>query len=251
MKSIEIVPLLQDNYSYLIRYGKKAFVVDPSESGLIAQKLQKKSSTLSHILVTHSHADHVGGVPELAKRYGASVIGPKDPKIPCLDHPLDDGERVIIGPYCVRALSTPGHSSAHLAFLLEEERILFTGDLLFGCGAGKLEEDSQDCAHTMWSSLEKILAFEEDTQIYPGHEYTKQNLSFAAHLEKENPWLNERALSLEKKSAKLVPTTVGLEKKTNPFLRANRIEMQRLVAQETATPGDVLWEIRKRKNRFS
>jgi len=215
------IPLLRDNYAYLIVCEKtnNAAIVDPSEAGPILSKVKEEKVTLRAILNTHHHHDHTGGNPGLLDRWTLQVYGYAADKerIPGLTHPLNDGDEVRIGELTGKVLFIPGHTRGHIAYLFENK--LFCGDTLFVAGCGRLFEGT---AEQMHDSLTKLRQLPEDTLVYCGHEYTEKNIQFALTLEPNNKHLTEkmqRARSLRAKGISTVPSTMAEEMETNPFLR--------------------------------
>lgn len=202
--------MLQDNYAYLIEDGQRVMIIDPSETNPVLDWLLKNGRTLSHILITHNHADHTGGVEALRKKFGAEVIGPESGP-----HPLNG----------VEAIDTPGHCFPHVAYYFPAQGWVFSGDCLFGAGCGRLSGDS---AAAMWASLQKLAALPDETRVFFGHEYTLDNLAFAAFVEPGNPAIQARR---QRVTAALdaggfsTPSTMAEEKATNPFLRAGDVSV--------------------------
>jgi hydroxyacylglutathione hydrolase len=206
---VHILRVLQDNYAYLVEYGDHTLVVDPSESAPIIACVEKLGCNITHILITHHHGDHTGGVAALRARYGAAVMDPSS------------GPRPLDG---VEAIDTPGHCFPHVAYYVPKQKWLFSGDCLFGAGCGRLAGDS---AAIMWASLQKLKALPDETEVYFGHEYTRDNLAFAASVEPENTAIVERRARVAKalnEGRFSVPSTITEEKMTNPFLRAGDVE---------------------------
>jgi len=215
---IIIIPQLENNYSFLMIYGKNALLIDPAEKNLYSL-VEEKNLTLTHILSTHHHTDHVAANEYLKKKTNCQIYGPNDDRIPGITKKLLDLEKFSIGPFSFQALATPGHTTSHIVYNMEKEKVLFSGDTLFGMGCGRLFEGS---AEQMLQSLQKICRLDENTLIFCGHEYTLKNLCFARNLEKGNGFLNKRletveALVSQKKPT--IPFSLKQEKVTNPFLR--------------------------------
>jgi len=221
MLKILTVPAFQDNYLWLIHDGVHAAVVDPGDAVPILSALAENRLALAAILLTHHHADHVGGVPALLQRFPVPVFGPRGENIPQITHPLGEGNRVTVPGIGLQlsVLDVPGHTSGHIAYHAREQDWLFCGDTLFAGGCGRLFEGTPD---QMAESLEKLAGLPEQTQIFCAHEYTLANLRFANEVEPDNMALKAR---IEREQAKrdrgepTVPSTVGIEKETNPFLR--------------------------------
>jgi hydroxyacylglutathione hydrolase len=256
MSTLEIdpVPCLKDNYAYLIYDRAEAVcgVVDASEAEPVKRALEAKRLALTHILSTHHHMDHVGGNLALKEAFKVKVVGAaKDAaRIPGLDIGLNEGDTFKLGSHAARVLEIPAHTSQHIAFWFEKDRAVFTGDTLFAMGCGRLFEGTAD---QMWTSLSKLMALPNDVRIYCGHEYTEANGRFALTVEPRNPDLLARMHDVRAVRAKglpTIPSTMGLEKKTNPFLRAASPEIRRTLDLETARDVDVFAETRRRKDKF-
>ena len=247
---IEIIPCLSDNYAYLVKAGELCAVVDPSEPGPVKAALAAKGWRLSHILNTHHHLDHTGGNLALAREFGATVVGPgKDAaRIPGLDIGVDEASGWEFGGLKVAVLEVPAHTSGAIAFVIEGNA--FTGDTLFAMGCGRLFEGDPAM---MWASLSKLITLTDDTKIYCGHEYTESNGRFALTLEPGNAALVARmddVRAVRAKGAPTVPSNMGLEKATNPFLRAGSAEIRKSLGMEKASDVAVFGEIRRRKDSF-
>lgn len=255
MRVIQI-PLLQDNYGYLIVCGRtnRAAAVDPSEAGPLLRRVEQEGVALKAILNTHHHRDHTGGNPALLKRFPLEVYGHRldEGRIPGLTRPLDDGDEVRIGELIGKVFFIPGHTRGHIAYLFDNS--LFCGDTLFVAGCGRLFEGS---AEQMQRSLERLRALPADTLVYCGHEYTEKNLRFAATLEPKNAKLAEkleRMRSLRAKGLSTVPSTMKEEIETNPFLRWESQEIQANLRKEfpglRPDPVSVFAKARELKDRF-
>ena len=255
MKIIQI-PLLRDNYAYLIVCEKtnEAAIVDPSEAEPVLRQVEKEKVALKAILNTHHHHDHTGGNPGLLGRRSLEVYGHMADKgrIPGLTHPLNDGDEVRIGELRGKVLFIPGHTGGHIAYLFENK--LFCGDTLFVAGCGRLFEGT---AEQMHDSLTKLRQLPEDTLVYCGHEYTEKNIQFALTLEPNNKHLTEkmqRARSLRAKGISTVPSTMAEERETNPFLRPASREIQenlkRMFPNLSLDPVAVFAKVRELKDQF-
>jgi len=254
MLAIEPVACLTDNYAYLIHDSASGLcaIVDPSEPAPVKRALAERGFKLTHILNTHHHLDHTGGNIPLKEEFGAEVVGPaKDrERIPGIDTGVDESTGWTFGAHRVRVLEIPAHTRAHIAFAFEDENAVFTGDTLFAMGCGRLFEGTPDM---MWSSLSKLMQLDDKTRVYCGHEYTLNNGRFALTLEPGNSELTTRMKAVEAIRAKnmpTVPTTIGLEKKTNPFLRPQSAEIRKTLGMEAAGDVDVFAEMRRRKDNF-
>jgi hydroxyacylglutathione hydrolase len=216
------VPAFNDNYLWLIHDGHHAAAVDPGDAAPILDALATHKLALTAILLTHHHADHIGGVPQLLDRYDVPVFGPRNDGIAAVTHPLSEGDRIAVPGLDLQldVLDVPGHTRGHIAYVRREGvHWLFCGDTLFAGGCGRLFEGTPA---QMASSLSKLAALPEDTLVYCAHEYTLSNLRFALAVEPGNPALQLRmADESAKRAAGLptVPSNIGIEKATNPFLR--------------------------------
>ena len=225
---VEIIPCLQDNYSYLIidESNKTASVVDPSEAKPIINFIEKENINLKYILNTHHHYDHIGGNKDLKKKYNSVVIGFKDDanRIPEIDILLEDNQIWKADNFEAKIMHIPGHTTGHICYHFFKEKLIFTGDTLFSLGCGKLFEGTyQD----MFSSLKKIKKLSQDTKIYCGHEYTLQNSKFCIEYDPENTKLKNKITEIKKKlenNLPTIPSTLKDENECNIFLRAKDVE---------------------------
>jgi hydroxyacylglutathione hydrolase len=248
MLDIEIVPCLTDNYAYLVKAGAACAVVDPSEPGPVRAALARRGWRLSHILNTHHHLDHTGGNLALKQEFGAEIVGPaKDAaRIPGLDIGVDETGWTF-GGLPVQVLEVPGHTRGAISFVIAGHA--FTGDTLFAIGCGRLFEGD---AAMMWASLSKLMRLPDETRIWCGHEYTVANGRFALTLEPDNRALAARMDEVTALQAgrPTLPSTMALEKATNPFLRPDSRAIRQTLGMEEAETVAVFAEIRRRKDRF-
>jgi len=252
----EVVPLraFRDNYIWTLRNDRYAAVVDPGDAQPVLDYLQREQLELCAILATHHHADHVGGVAELLARRAVPVYGPRGEPIPTLTHPVHEGDQVEIAQLGLRfsVLDIPGHTRAHIAYYGANS--LFCGDTLFACGCGRLFEGT---APQMAASLAKLAALPDATLVYSGHEYTLANIDFARTVEPENEELEARAASeaeKRKRDRPTLPSTIGREKKTNPFLRCLQpaviASAEKYLGTRASDPVQVFAALRKWKNAY-
>jgi hydroxyacylglutathione hydrolase len=216
---IVAVPALKDNYIWLLHHRGRAAVVDPGEGAPVIEQLRREGSTLTAILLTHHHADHVGGVEELLSHRSVPVYGPAAESIAEVDHPLGDGDRVDLPDLGLQfeVLDVGGHTRGHIAYYAAN--LLFCGDTLFGGGCGRIFEGTPA---QMWRSLSRLAALPPQTAVYCAHEYTEANLRFALAVEPDNPDLHRRiesVHSLRSQGQPSVPSTLAEELASNPFLR--------------------------------
>jgi len=257
--SVLTVPAFSDNYLWLIHDGSKAVAVDPGDAGPIMAALDAHKLSLTAILLTHHHADHVGGVEALLRHVNDPnfpVYGPRREEIAGVTVRLGEGDTVEIGAPNLRfdVLDVPGHTSGHIAYVEREQGWLFCGDTLFACGCGRLFEGTPA---QMTDSLAKLAALPPETLVYCAHEYTIGNVRFALAAEPGNRVLQERFAAEEEKRAQnkpTVPSTIGLEKHTNPFLRCAEPEILRGLQAagrlDDSDPVAALAALREWKNGF-
>src|SRR5262247_1418714 len=255
MKIIQI-PLLRDNYGYLVVCPKTnaAAIIDPSEAEPVRQRVEQEKVALVAIANTHHHRDHTGGNEGLLAHQKLKVYGHQSDKsrIPGLTDGIDEGDEIQVGELRGKVLFIPGHTTGHVAYLFANN--LFCGDTLFTAGCGRLFEGTPE---QMQASLKKLMKLPDDTKVYCGHEYTESNLRFAMTLEPKNHKLVsrfERVQGLRARGASTVPSTMEEEKQTNPFLRWDSKEIQaRLKAGSSGLrldPVSVFATVRKLKDAF-
>jgi hydroxyacylglutathione hydrolase len=257
--TVDIIPVFADNYIYLLGDSDLglAMVVDPGDAAPVEKALRERDLHLALILNTHHHRDHVGGSEKLARLYGAPIIGPAKERgrIDNLARGVADGDTVSFSTLHGRVMETHGHTSGHIAFYFPEIKALFCGDTLFSLGCGRLFEGT---AAEMWASLTALRGLPDDTLVYCGHEYTEANAKFALALDKNNPALKARAAEaadLRKQGKPTLPAILGMEKKTNPFLRVDQPDFQQVLAKagmpvNDAAPAAVFGALRAAKDRF-
>ena len=225
---VEIIPCLQDNYSYLVidETNNTACVVDPSEALPIIDFISNKNINLKYILNTHHHFDHIGGNKDLKKKYNLSVVGFKGDKnrIPEIDILVEDNEIWKADNFEARIFHIPGHTNGHISFFFHKDKFVFTGDTLFSLGCGRIFEGTYQ---EMFNSLDKIKNLPKDTKVYCGHEYTLQNSKFCIKHDSNNLDLKKKISEINNKiknNLPTVPTTIKEELECNIFLRANDLE---------------------------
>lgn len=234
------IPAFKDNYIWLLRKGRSAVVVDPGDASPVLDVLEREGLALKAILITHHHADHQGGISALLAQYPADVFGPAAESITALTHPLLGGESIRLDSIGAdfKVLALPGHTLGHLAYLSDER--LFCGDTLFGAGCGRLFEGSPAQMH---DSLARLAALPGDTAVYCAHEYTETNLRFALMIEPGSRSLRRRVDEVavaRGKGLATIPTTIELEKATNPFLRCQVPEVIASVRNRGEDASDAL-----------
>jgi hydroxyacylglutathione hydrolase len=243
---------LNDNFGVLLHdpaSGETASI-DAPEAGPIENALQEAGWRLTHILNTHHHPDHTGANLELKEKTGCKIAGPAESRIPGIDIELREGDEFALGAHKAKIIATPGHTLDHIAYWFGDDKLVFVGDTLFSLGCGRVFEGTPP---QMWNSLQKLMALPPETRVYCGHEYTEANAQFALTIEPGNALLVERAeevvLECRRKQPTL-PTTIGDELDTNPFLRADQPDLQEQIGMAGADPASVFAEIRKRKDNF-
>lgn len=248
------IPCLSDNYAFLIHdaaSGETA-VIDVPEAAPILAALRQRGWTLSQILLTHHHADHIQGVAELRAATGARVAGNAADahRLPPLDLALQEGQSVQVGAETGTVIDVSGHTLGHIAFHFPASALVFTADSLMACGCGRLFEGT---GPQMWDSLSKLARLPPETLVCSGHEYTASNARFALSLEPDNQALISRVAAIadaRDKGQPTVPSRLSDELATNPFLRASHPQMKARLGLSEATDAAVFTEIRARKDRF-
>ncbi len=256
MERLEIhqFPYGDDNYGVLLHcpHHDQTAVVDAGDSEATDAALTARGWSLDQIWITHHHGDHTAGLADLKARHDATIIGPAKSaeKFGNFDVKLDDGDHFDFAGRQIDVIATPGHTLDMLNFHLRSEKLVFTGDTLFALGCGRLFEGN---AAMMWQSLEKLLALSDETVVYCSHEYTAANARFAVTIDPDNAALRTRANDVEgmrRRGLETVPTTIELEKATNPFLRADDPAIRSHLGMKDATDAAVFAEIRRRKDSF-
>ena len=248
--NIEIISCLDDNYSYLIHEEKTntVAIIDPSEFDPCDELIKKKYKKLDYILNTHHHYDHVGGNKMLKTKYNSTVLGfdgDKD-RIPCIDKFLKDNQNFKIGNLNILVIFIPGHTKGHIAFYLEKEKIVFTGDTLFSLGCGKIFEGTYK---QMFNSLNKLKNLPAVTKVYSGHEYTKKNLDFCLTYDPNNEFLKKKAEWINSNNITM-PSSIGEELKTNIFLRCEEQSIKDALNLKNSSDQEIFVKLRDLKDNF-
>ncbi|MXW00696.1 MAG: hydroxyacylglutathione hydrolase [Holophagales bacterium] len=252
MLEIQTIPVLSDNYSYVLHdtgSGKTA-VVDPPETDPIEAALSASGFGIDWIVITHHHMDHIAAVPALKEKYRCQVVGPAadQHRIPGLDLLVREGDRFQLGEAEAQVFDTPGHTTGHITYWFEDDRALFCADTLFALGCGRVFEGTME---QMWESLAKLRALPDDAIVHCGHEYTLSNAHFAVTVDPDNEELMERVAEIEelrRDGKPTVPSNLGVEKRTNPFLRPDDAGIRAQLGMAAATNAEVFGEIRTRKD---
>ena len=251
---IEIIPCLNDNYSYLIHdeISNTVAIVDPSEFIPCDTIISKNYKKLDFILNTHHHYDHVGGNEELKKKYNSKVLGFENDKnrIPQIDTVLKDNQEFKIGTLNFTTIFIPGHTRGHIAFYFKKERVVFSGDTLFSLGCGRVFEGTYK---QMFQSLNKLKNLPGETKVYCGHEYTFKNLEFCLKFNPNNDFLKKKKddikLSLKNKKP-TIPSTIADEIKANIFFRVNDPDVKKAINLENSPDIEIFTKLRDLKDNF-
>jgi len=244
----------QDNFGVILHdplTGETASI-DAPDGAVIAKRLEEGNWRLTHLLITHHHPDHVEGIPTLAETWSPEIIGPaaEEGKIAGLTRTVNDGDTFEFAGRSVKVIATPGHTAGHICFYIPDEDLLFAADTLFALGCGRLFEGSPD---DMYGSLARLAALPDQTRVYCGHEYTQANGRFAVTVDPDNQALAERMKEIDDLRARklpTLPTTIGFEKRTNPFLRTGDPSIRKHLEMEAASDVEVFAELRRRKDHF-
>jgi hydroxyacylglutathione hydrolase len=252
--AIECVPALVDNYIFIYRYeGNKAFVVDPGDADPVLAYASEHGIEIKTVFNTHRHFDHTDGNKKLREITGCEIIGPDKVRIPTLDRVVEDGNRLSFGPIEIRVISTPGHTESDVCYFMtrpDGNPVLWTGDTLFVGGCGRLYGGGPEA---LFRSLTHLASLPEETLVFCGHEYGADNLRYALTIEPNNKILRARyqeLLDMRKHSRPTVPSTIGVEKRTNIFLQAGVREVKSALGMDESAPYNMFVELRRRKDLF-
>jgi hydroxyacylglutathione hydrolase len=254
MLTIHMFPCLDDNYGFLIHdedSGLTATIDTPDAAEIMAQA-KAKGWTINQIWNTHWHPDHAGGNAAIEAATGATSLGPEEvhKRIVPIHKVVGAGDVVALGNAQARVIDVGGHTLGHIAFVFDTQKVAFVGDALFALGCGRLFEGT---ASQAWDSLQRLMALPDETLVYCAHEYTQSNARFCATIEQDNVALQDRIADIDAKRARgepTVPTNIGLERATNPFVRADLESVRAAVGMPNAPANDVFGEVRKRKDNF-
>ena len=248
------IPCLSDNYAFILYNveNRSALLVDAPEAGPINEILTKNNLKLEKIFLTHHHADHVDGLGEILDKHNALTIGAQADihRLPKLDKYVQAGNEFSFQGQTGKIFDVPGHTLGHIALYIPTQNILFSGDSLMALGCGRLFEGN---AEQMWNSLSRLISLPDSTQICSGHEYTENNASFALSIDPENRDLIKRSEQVKLARSKnlfTVPSQLGLEKKTNPFLRPFDKNIREHLNMHKSTDVEVFNKIRTLKDNF-
>src|SRR6201988_3951795 len=250
---IRVFNCLSDNFGYLIHdtETRATASIDAPEAAPILKALAQENWALTHILITHHHHDHVGGVAELKQKYNCRVVAPHDKKaaIGNVDQRVANGDVVKVGNLLARVVETPGHTLDHVSYVFDNDKALFAADTLFSIGCGRVFEGNHPM---MWDSLLKLRALPDDFRLYCGHEYTASNVRFALSIDPDNAVLKARAdevARLRADNKPTIPSLLGEEKKANVFLRADDPLIAARLQMKGAIAAAVFGELREHKNK--
>lgn len=245
--NITPIPALDSNYFWVIKptiNDSGVYVVDPGDAIPVIDYVRQHQLTLNAILITHRHRDHIGGIDELLRHWPVPVYGPDSPHIPQITHKLTGGDRLTLPNLQLDVIAVPGHTAEHIAYYLpappqannndsaNEAPAVFCGDALFAAGCGRMFDGP---AEVMWASLLTLAALPENTRVYCAHEYTLANLAFAKAVEPDNPEIMRRFEQIKQLRANngiSLPSTISLEKQTNPFLRCHETGVKNFIKQQ-------------------
>ena len=245
---VHTLPVLADNLVHLLACAHEAAVVDPSDAAPVLRALEERHLRLRTVLLTHRHADHTIGASELRRDTGCAVVGPEECVATGLDRVLADGEEVACGTHTLRVLATPGHTAGQVAYYCESAHSVWTGDSLFLGGCGRVLEGT---AAQMWQTLSRLRTLPAETAVYGGHDYTLDNLEFAASILPDDPAIGARlaaVLDCPEAGRHALTSTIGEECRSNIFLRADEAQVRAALGRRDSDPVAAFAELRRRKD---
>jgi len=251
MSRVHTIRALGDNFIYVCEYAAgKAFVVDPSEASAVTKQAETEGLEVTHVLLTHHHFDHTDGAGRLKETIGCGLIGSDAKCIAGVDQVVSDGDVLSFGEWQVEVIATPGHTNTSVCYYKRPSRnqpgVVFTGDTMFVGGCGRILECDVEA---MWKSLNRLAALPTETLVYCGHDYTEENYEFALQFEADNVDLRKR-LAEVRRTDRVVPSTIGQERLTNIFLRADASEVKAALGMPDASAVEVFAVLRRRKDLF-
>lgn len=252
--SIEVLPILADNYTFLLHDAKDnvTAIIDPGDADPVLDACKEHGFNLDLILITHHHWDHTAGNQELASHTGCKIVGPADEAdaISDMSVTLHESDSFKLGSASAQVLSVPGHTAGHIAYYFAENKALFCGDALFISGCGRVFEGTPA---QMWESLDKLRQLPPDTSVYCGHEYTAVNVAWALSLEPDNPKIQAYKKTIDDQLARgeaTVPGNLGTEIACNPFLRCADSDFQAAIGMKGSSPVEVFTRLREQRSSF-
>jgi len=247
---LQIIPVLADNYCYVLSWEGKAIVVDPGEAGPVIKLIQDESLQLEAVFATHHHDDHIDGVKALREACGGRFLAPDDNRIKDVDQTFNEDEELFIGPFAIKVFKTPGHTKTHISLFFLGTHFLFCGDVLFSNGCGKLLEGTYD---ELFHSIEGFKSLPGDSLVLCGHENSLTNTKFSLTVDPDNVELKKRLKVVEhlrSEGLPTIPTTLGFEMRTNPFMRCGEKSIRQQLKMVESSDLEVFTKLRQLKDAF-